>query len=283
MKSTEHVSSLHIPFKVFLPSGVGLERFVIIHIVHGERSCIIDAGVRGSEDIIMSALVAEGLPDPIGILLTHTHPDHIGAARALHDRLDIPIICPAAERNWLEDVSLQAKERPVPGFERLVGGPAPVEIEVGGGFRLDLGGVEVEAIATPGHSKGSTCYRVIEDDALVSGDAVPLTSEPPIYDDAIASLESVRRLMEMDPKRLLPAWHQPLYGPDVGKHLIAGETMILRFQEAVAAALAESPDADDESACLRTLDALGFPRTAVNPLVIRTFKAHRRVLTQWPG
>ncbi|HTY46074.1 MAG TPA: MBL fold metallo-hydrolase, partial [Methanomassiliicoccales archaeon] len=133
MKSTEHVSSLRIPFKVFLPSGVGLERFVIIHIVHGERSCIVDAGVRGSEDLITNALAAEGLPDPMGILLTHTHPDHIGAAKALHERLGVPIMCPAGETNWLEDVSLQAKERPVPGFERLVGGPAKAEIEVGGG------------------------------------------------------------------------------------------------------------------------------------------------------
>jgi len=283
MKSTEHVSSLRIPFEVILPSGIGLERFVIIHMVHGRGTCIVDAGVRGSEDLILNELLTEELPSPEALLLTHTHPDHIGGVKALHDRLGVNILCPAGERDWLEDVAIQAKERPVPGFERLVGGSAPVGTEVKDGFRLELGGVEIEALATPGHSRGSISYRVLEDDAIISGDAVPLTSEPPIYDDAIASLESVRKLMDLDPVHLLPAWHEPLHGSAAKGHLHAGETMILRFHEAVVATLRESPYADDESACSKTVKALGFPSTAVNPLVIRTFRAHRRALTRWPG
>jgi hypothetical protein len=43
------------------------------------------------------------------------------------------------------------------------------------------------------------------------------------------------------------------------------------------------PALDDERGCAKVLIALGFGSGAPNPLTLRTFRAHRRALADWPG
>lgn len=285
MRATDHIASINIPFEMALPSGERLHRSVNSHVVHGEQSCIIDAGVAGSADKLLG-LVAEACGKdckPKAVLLTHTHLDHIGSARTLREKFGIPVGCPAGETAWIEDVDRQARDRPVPGLKFLVEGSVPVDLRIEEGFEMDLGGVTVRAISTPGHSPASTCYEVVEENAIISGDVVPLLTEPPIYDDALASLGSVRRLTTISPKHLLPSWHEPLHGPEVGRHLSDGEGAMLGFHEAVARVMEAEPALDDERGCAKVLIALGFGSGAPNPLTLRTFRAHRRALADWPG
>jgi hydroxyacylglutathione hydrolase len=59
-----------------------IERFVYAYIIEGERLFLIDSGVAGAENDISIALqkLNKNLSDVDIIILTHSHPDHIGGA-----------------------------------------------------------------------------------------------------------------------------------------------------------------------------------------------------------
>ena len=84
------------------------------------------------------------------ILLTHSHIDHYAGLPAFRDRLNVPYaVHPKDNQKWL---------------------PFPPEILVRNGAVFKAGRVRLEAIYTPGHTPGSTCYRV--GDYLLAGDTV---------------------------------------------------------------------------------------------------------------
>jgi hydroxyacylglutathione hydrolase len=59
-----------------------------------------------------------------------------------------------AEREWIEDVNLQNRERPVPGFFTLVGGSVQLDHELADGDIIDPDGTEeyeLQVFHTPGH------------------------------------------------------------------------------------------------------------------------------------
>jgi len=62
-----------------------VERFVYAYIIDGEKLCLIDTGVAGAETDISIALqkINKKLSDIDIIILTHSHPDHIGAASSI--------------------------------------------------------------------------------------------------------------------------------------------------------------------------------------------------------
>jgi hydroxyacylglutathione hydrolase len=84
------------------------------------------------------------------ILLTHSHIDHYAGLRAFRNLLVAPVAVHEADnREWL---------------------PFPPEIVIKGGEVFEAGDVKIEAIFTPGHTPGSTCFRV--GSYLLSGDTV---------------------------------------------------------------------------------------------------------------
>ncbi len=128
MRISEQVHALKIPFQVAGPAGQSIPRFVYVYFIFGKRICLIDSGVAGGEQAIFDYLKAMGRgPEEISLLiLTHSHPDHIGAAKAVQAASGSEIAAHAAERAWIVDVGLQFQERPVPGFHSLVGGSVRV-------------------------------------------------------------------------------------------------------------------------------------------------------------
>lgn len=88
------------------------------------------------------------------MVLTHAHPDHIGAARSIKSATGCMIAAHSSEKPWIEDVELQARERPVPGFHSLVQGPVTVDRLLEDGDITNLGnGPKIEILHTPGHSR----------------------------------------------------------------------------------------------------------------------------------
>ena len=123
MQITKHVHSIKIPFQVKTDSG-NLNRFVYSYLIYGDNTCLIDSGVVSSEDIIFDYMEKIGLkPTDISLMvLSHSHPDHIGSAKSIKEKSGCKVMAHSGERSWIEDVELQAKERPVPNFHLLVGG-----------------------------------------------------------------------------------------------------------------------------------------------------------------
>jgi glyoxylase-like metal-dependent hydrolase (beta-lactamase superfamily II) len=129
---TPNVHSLRIEFKVTIEPGRAVDRFVNIFVLFGTRTWIIDTGVAGSETALFDALRESNraLDSVAGIVLSHGHADHIGAAKALCAATGAPVYAHPAERNWIEDIDTQAKERPIPGFHQLVGGSVRIDHEL---------------------------------------------------------------------------------------------------------------------------------------------------------
>ncbi|MDD4093267.1 MAG: MBL fold metallo-hydrolase, partial [Methanothrix sp.] len=124
MQITNHVHCLKMPFQITSPDGQKINRFVYAYLIYGDEICLIDSGVAHCQQIIIDYLQATGRkPEDITrLILTHAHPDHIGSAAAIKSMTGCIVHAHASERAWIEDINLQARDRPVPGFFDLVGG-----------------------------------------------------------------------------------------------------------------------------------------------------------------
>jgi hydroxyacylglutathione hydrolase len=284
MQITEHVHALKIPFQVTDPSGLKIPRFVYIYLIHGRKICLIDSGVASSSQIILDHLTQAGRrPKEISLLiLTHAHPDHIGAAKVLKSISDCAIAAHAAEKAWIEDVDLQEAERPVPGFKSLVEGSVPVDLILRDGDVLDLGdGLDMQVIHTPGHSPGSISLWLPRDGALFSADAIPTAGGIPVYEDIQASARSIQRLKSIQGiKVLLSAWDEPRMATEAYRIMDSGLGYLQRIHDAVIKVADPDARLDSMELCRRVLDELGLPKTMANPLVARSFQASLSMLDQ---
>ncbi|MGE5800249.1 MAG: MBL fold metallo-hydrolase [Syntrophaceae bacterium] len=275
MQITEHVHALRIPFQVHLPSGVTLERFVYAYLILDKRICLIDSGVATAETVIFKYLEKAGRkPQEIDLLvLTHSHPDHIGAARAIRENTGCLVAAHEAEKGWIEDVNLQSRERPVPGFHTLVGGSVPVGRSLADGDNIELGaGHSLQVLHTPGHSAGSICLLSGKERVLFSADAVPIAGDIPIYEDIAESVRTLKRLRALPGvDHLLAAWDSPRQGREVDETIAGGLQTLQRIHSIVTGLAGEGAPGDPMELCRKALAAMGLPPALANPLIARSF------------
>ena len=135
----------------------------IAHRDGDRRALVVDPGDEAGR--LQDALAVLGL-EVEAILLTHCHFDHVGAVAPLARATGAPVHCPAGEVPMLQDVNAWT----FPGF-----GPYESydpEETVAGGDRLELAGLALDVVATPGHSPGHVTYVVEGADAMFSGDVL---------------------------------------------------------------------------------------------------------------
>lgn len=282
MQVTPSIHALRHTFTIPAAPGIVLDRFVYSYIIFGETITLIDTGVAGCEKAIFNSIRSAGR-DPAEIaliILTHSHPDHIGAAQAIRDATGCSIAAHPAERSWIEDVDLQNRERPVPGFGALVGGSVEVDHELMDGDSIEpdeTRAVDMQVLHTPGHSPGSISLLMHSEGALFSGDVVPVTGDLPVYDDALASARSLQRLRRLAVVRiLLSAWDDPRVEGDAYRQMDRGAEYLQRIHNTVRQG-ARTGNADIMELTKKTAAALGLPPQAVNPLLARTFAANLRI------
>ena len=279
MQITPAIHALRHPFQVPVAPGIALDRFVYSYLIAGETITLIDTGVAGCKTRIFDYIRSIGR-DPAEIslvILTHSHPDHIGAARAIREETGCSVAAHPAERAWIEDVELQNRERPVPGFATLVGGPVPIDYELDRGDTIDIDGsreYELQVLHTPGHSAGSISLYLENEGALFSGDVIPVTGDLPVYDDVTESGESIRLLRSLRGIRvLLSAWDEPRYG-DAAYGQMDLALDYLRKIHAAVISVAGDGNPDPMELTRKTVALLGLPPQAVNSLLTRTFAAN---------
>jgi glyoxylase-like metal-dependent hydrolase (beta-lactamase superfamily II) len=129
-----------------------------------DRALIVDPGDEA--DVLLNAIRELGVTLD-GILLTHTHFDHVGAVAPLARATGAEVWCPEIEVPVLADIM---RFVPWPGFGPFESYDA--DHTVAGGERLELAGMEIDVLFTPGHSPGHVTYSIPAEQALFDGDVL---------------------------------------------------------------------------------------------------------------
>ena len=160
-----------------------------------DRALLVDPGDEA--DKLLGAIEALGVTLD-GILLTHTHFDHVGAVAPVARATGAEVWVPKIEAFVLADIMSYV---PWPGFGPYESYEAEHTLE--GGERLELAGFEIDVLFTPGHSPGHVTYSIADEDAVFSGDvlfqgSVGRTDLP--GGDWPTLLESIRSLVDSLPE-----------------------------------------------------------------------------------
>jgi glyoxylase-like metal-dependent hydrolase (beta-lactamase superfamily II) len=141
------------------------ENCFIVRAAGGERAVIVDPGDEA--DRILRAIDALGIKQVQAILLTHTHFDHVGAVAPVAKATAAPVYCPELETFVLANIMDFV---PWPGFGPFESYEADQTVK--GGETLELAGLTIDVIFTPGHSPGHVTYSIRDEQALLSGDVL---------------------------------------------------------------------------------------------------------------
>jgi glyoxylase-like metal-dependent hydrolase (beta-lactamase superfamily II) len=148
----------------------------------------IDSGLADDAATVLAEMAELGL-DPTklrAVLLTHVHGDHCGGAAKLRALTGAKIHAGEGDAAVLE------AGRPREAFTSTfympdyAPHPTPVDVVLKGDTTLSFGDVTVRALATPGHTPGSTCYLVERAGrrAFFAGDVIMmLHGDPKAKDD----------------------------------------------------------------------------------------------------
>ena len=178
-----------------LTVGQVAENCFILRRDGSDRALVVDPGEEAQR--ILAALDEMGVGVD-AILLTHTHFDHIGAVAPVAKATEAPVYCPEIEVPVLADIMAFV---PWPGFGPYESYDA--DETVAGGEKLELAGMEIDVLFTPGHSPGHVTYSIPDEQALFSGDVLFQGSVGRVDlpgGDWPTLLESIRMLVDGHPE-----------------------------------------------------------------------------------
>jgi len=158
------------------------------------RGLLVDPGEE--PDRILAAIEEMGVKIE-AILITHCHFDHIGAVAPVATVTGAPVYCPEIERPLLADIMAYV---PVPGIGPFDNYEADETLS--GGETLELAGLEINVIFTPGHSPGHVTYSIPAEEAMFSGDVLFKGSVGRVDlpgGDGPTLMRSLRELVESHP------------------------------------------------------------------------------------
>lgn len=114
-----------------------------VFLVTGERTVLVDVG--NGFDVVTAT--REYVDDIDAVILTHTHPDHVGELDAVVEAFDVDV--------W--------------GYDADIDG---VDHAIDDGETVQLGDDQYEALHTPGHKNDHLCFYARGQGTLIAGDLV---------------------------------------------------------------------------------------------------------------
>ncbi len=136
---------------IYAPMGSYQTNCYILKNKEGE--IIIDPGMGAFE------WVKSEVKNPLAILNTHGHFDHVWSNNALKNHFDIPIYCPK------DDIFMLSSDPYGLGIE-----PSTADVEVDGDQSFEIGGEKAQYWHFPGHTPG--CSAIEINGMFFSGDFV---------------------------------------------------------------------------------------------------------------
>ena len=167
-----------------------------VYLVVGKEAALIDSGYYERQAIEARLEYIECLaPLRLGyILVTHPHPDHAGGCRDIREATGAQIVNHSR-------VAVQSE-----GYE------VTADILVDDGDTLDIGGIQLEVIHTPGHTHDSICFYMREEGILFTGDhilGIGTTVVAMPHGDMAQYIDSLEKLLNY-PTRLICPGHGPI-------------------------------------------------------------------------
>ena len=141
------------------------ENCFIVRRKDATNALIVDPGDEA--DKLLGALDNLGIETVEAILITHTHFDHVGAVAPVAKATNAPVYVPQLEKEILANIMDYV---PWPGFGPFESYDA--DHTVAGGETLELAGLTLDVVFTPGHSPGHVTYAIADEDAVFSGDVL---------------------------------------------------------------------------------------------------------------
>jgi len=124
----------------------------------GENAVVIDCGAADVYQKVINLNL-----NPVAVLLTHGHFDHVGGAGEFYSAR-VPVYCGEKEKDFI----FSAENR------GLFGGVYIPDFEISKTFKDDeefaLAGIKFKVLQTPGHTAGSVCY--VAENVIFSGDTL---------------------------------------------------------------------------------------------------------------
>jgi len=178
-------------------------------VTKGEHSLIIDPGVGAFE------WVASHAKNPVSILNTHGHFDHVWSNAETKQNLNLPIYVPKEDAFMLQNDPF-GQGTP----------PSEPDVLVDGDQAFELDGFRIEYIHVPGHTPG-TSLIVIDDEMIFSGDFIFQGSIGRVdfpYSDPLQMKKSIEKFLTrfqeemviypghndptsvMEARQMLPGW-----------------------------------------------------------------------------
>jgi len=231
MELTPRVHSIPAPHAAF--SGPLAPNVYLV--VDGGQGALIDAGYPDEASIKPRLEYLQGIAGPSAgsgqalklshIIVTHHHIDHCGGALALRQATGAPICLHPTEARLLSEWRAAAPQdadipvEPQTLADRLrawrrATAQTTADCLLQGGDTLQVGGVTIEVIDTPGHTLGSVSLYLREEGVLFTGDTVlglgTVAIFPPPHGDMALYMQSLERLKSYDATLLCPGHGPPV-------------------------------------------------------------------------
>ena len=209
---SEHVTIIDSPY-------LGREGVLGTYLIRGDDSVLVDPGPTVSIPYIEETLQNLGVKSETlrFIAPTHIHLDHAaGSWRLMQAHPDTRLLVhPRGSAHMVDPRRLEAGARglfgdAVSNYGAIRGVPQRKVTESRDGGEIDLTGVTVKVIWTPGHSSHHQCLYVPEDRTLILGDAgghydavtdIVMPTTPPPF-NPVRAVESIDRLVSLEPEIL---------------------------------------------------------------------------------
>jgi glyoxylase-like metal-dependent hydrolase (beta-lactamase superfamily II) len=233
----------------------------------GRRFVVIDPGSGEPDEAarllaVIAKRVATGSA-VYAVALTHHHRDHVTGAGSIAAALGVPLLAHAETLTRI--------------------GPLPSGVagrELADGDVLDLGGLTLRALHTPGHAPGHLAFFEAERRVLIAGDLVSGLSTILVGlsdGDMDAYLDSLRRCAALNARIVLPSHGPPLPGKAIAATIAHREEREAKIVAALADGVARDLAAIAEAAYAGAPDAPRFLRDMQTRAHLQRLIRHGRV------
>jgi glyoxylase-like metal-dependent hydrolase (beta-lactamase superfamily II) len=213
---------MEITSEIFQVGGARYTSFEdasVFLIKFGQESALVDSGCGHANDRLLENIRKCGAdPNQIKfLLLTHCHYDHTGGAAELKHLIGFEILAHELDAPFIEAGDNRVTAADWYGEELE---PFTVDRKItGGGGKILLGGRQIEAVHTPGHTPGSLVY-VVESDGLkvLFGQDVHGPLDQSFHSNHQDYQQSLEKMLRMEADILCEGHH----GVYRGKEKVAG-------------------------------------------------------------